>query len=103
MLLDKGRVLVHSKVSDGAGGWEETYTPGEELDCRIAPIGQGRTAGTAGSRISEDSTHIAAFPAGTVIRTVDRVEVDGTVYAVTALREYGALEFTRRVEVRGLG
>ena len=103
MLPDAGRILKHTTESDGAGGKIETYVPGEELPCRIAPV--GRTAGRgsgAGDRISEASTHIATFPAGTEVRAVDRVEVAGTVYSVTGLRQYGALEFTRRVECKEL-
>lgn len=102
LLPDTGRVLVHSPKSDGAGGQEETYTPGAELPCAIAPVGQGRGLSTAGDRINEASTHIATFPAATAIRSVDRVEVDGTVYAVTTLRERGAMSMTKRVEVKAL-
>lgn len=102
MLPDKGRVLVYSRVSDGAGGHEETYTSGPELSCRIAPIGRSGQSGSAGSRISEASTHVVTFPAETAVRTVDRVEVDAVTYSVTALRNFGRLNFTTRVEVKAL-
>ena len=102
MLPDEGRVLVYERASDGAGGFDETYTPGSELPCRIAPIGSSGQSSGAGSRINEASTHVVTFPAETEVRVVDRVEVAGVVYSVTALREFGALNFTKRVEVKAL-
>jgi hypothetical protein len=101
-LLSGARVLVHSSESDGAGGQEADYPPGPEFDCAIAPIGRSSQGGTAGNRISEASTHVVTCPASIEVRSVDRIEIEGVIYAVTALREFGALNFTRRVEVKAL-
>jgi hypothetical protein len=102
-LLDTGRILRYSKESDGAGGQDETWTPGPELSCSIAPIGRtGGAAGTPGARLNEASTHITAWPAGTEVSAADRAEVNGVTYSITALREFGALNATRRVEVKAL-
>lgn len=103
LLETPGRILTYSKVSNGAGGFKETFTPGGELLCAIAPVGAGgRSAGSAGERLNEATTHVTTWPAATTVTTDDRVEVDGVVYTVTALREFGAMAATRRVECKEL-
>lgn len=99
LLRDNGRLLTHSRESDGAGGWEDTYTPGPELPCSIAPYRAGGGS-TAGDRLSEASTHVVTFPHETEVSSSDQVEVNGVVYVVTAVRRYGAMSVNRRVEVR---
>lgn len=102
-LLDTGRILRYSKVSDGAGGQDETYTPGPETPCSIAPMGKRAGSGTsAGDRLNETTTHMTSWPMATEVSTDDRCEVNGVVYSITALREFGALNATRRVEVKAL-
>lgn len=102
-LLDTGRILRYSKESDGAGGQDETWTPGPELPCSIAPIGRtGGAASSPGARLNEASTHVTTWPLATEVSAADRCEVDGVVYSITALREFGALNATRRVEVKAL-
>lgn len=100
LLTDTGHVLTVATVPDGAGGQDETYTPGPELACRIAPLSARGDRGLVGEQIDERSTHVATFPSDTTIRSVDRIRVNGTDYAVIALREYGSLAFVRRVEVK---
>lgn len=101
-LLSTGRILRYSKASDGAGGWKESYAPGPEINCAIAPIGRATNAGGAGNRISEATTHVVTWPAATEVSAKDRCEVDGVTYSITALREFGALNVTRRTEVKAL-
>lgn len=101
-LLNTGRILRYSKVSDGAGGWKESYVPGPELPCAIAPIGRTGSSSTTGDRLNEASTHVVTVPAATEVSAPDRCEVEGVVYSITALREFGALNVTRRVEVKAL-
>ena len=102
LLRDTGRILAYCAKSDGAGGEEEAYTPGEELPCAIAPMGRVGKSQTAGGRISEASTHVATWPADAAIDARDRVEIGGIVYAITGLRQFGAMAATRRVEVKVL-
>lgn len=100
MLPNTGRVLAHTSTPDGSGGQTESYTPGSELPCAIAPIRQGGASRVTGEQLDEASTHITTWPHDTVIRDRDRVRINGVDYAVTARRERGALTFTRRVEVK---
>jgi hypothetical protein len=102
-LLNTGRILRYEKVSDGAGGWNEDYTPGDELPCSIAPVGRKGGSSSGGERLNEASTHLTSWPVSTEVSADDRCEVDGIAYSITALREFGALNVTRRVEVRALG
>lgn len=102
-MLNTGRILRYEKVSDGAGGWNEDYTPGDELPCSIAPVGRIGGSSSGGERLNESSTHLTSWPASTEVSADDHCEVQGFVYSITALREFGALNVTRRVEVRALG
>lgn len=102
LLRDTGRILTYGSKSDGAGGEDEDYTPGDELPCAIAPMGRVGRSQTAGDRISEASTHVATWPADAAIDARDRVEIGGVVYAITGLRQFGAMSATRRVEVKVL-
>lgn len=102
LLRDTGRVRVHSTTSEG-GSTVDTYTPGPNLPCAIAPVGtSGSRVAIGGDRLDEASTHVVTFPAPTQVKLSDQVEVNGTIYAVTALRNFGAMSMTRRVEVRAL-
>ncbi len=102
-LLNIGRILRYAKVSDGAGGWAETYEPSAELSCSITPVGRKGGSSSGGDRLNESSTHLTSWPVGTEVSADDRCEIDGVVYSITALREFGALNVTRRVEVKALG
>jgi hypothetical protein len=102
-LFSVGRILRYSKTADGAGGWDEDYKPGPALPCAIAPVGHIGSGSSAGERLDEGSTHVTTWPASTEVSSDDRCEVDGVSYSITALREFGALNATRRVEVRALG
>jgi len=107
-MLNAGRILRYAKESDGAGGYEETYTafPVESdppLPCSIGPVGRKGGSSSGGDRLNESSTHLTSWPVSTEVSAKDRCEVNGVVYSITALREFGALNVTRRVEVRALG
>ncbi|HSC20599.1 MAG TPA: hypothetical protein VLC07_02625 [Solirubrobacterales bacterium] len=107
-MLNTGRILRYKKVFDGAGGWNEDYTPFPDpadppLPCSIAPVGRKGGSSSGGERLNESSTHLTSWPASTEVSADDRCEVDGVLYSITALREFGALNVTRRVEVRALG
>lgn len=102
-LLSTGRILRYEKVADGGGGWDEKYEPGPELPCSIAPVGRTGRGTSGGDRINETSTHLTSWPVSTEVSADDRCEIDGVVYSITGLREFGALNVTRRVEVKALG
>lgn len=102
-LPSSATILTHSKTADGGGGFNETYTPGQPIDCRLAPIGGGEDGSTRGERISDRTTHVLTLPAHTTIEEPDRVTVDSRTYEVTAVRKRPALEVVRRVEVREAG
>lgn len=101
-LPNAGRVLKHERVSVGGGGTKDVYAPGPELPCRIAPISSAAGSSVAGEQIHEDATHVVTFPATTVIKTDDRAEVEGVVYIILGVREYGSLTFSRRAQVKPL-
>lgn len=106
-LTDSGRFLVRGTASDGGGGVTETYTPAgtadwattTNYDCRIDVVG-GRE-GEAADRISDRSTHIVTFHAGTITGlSLDndlQIQNRGR-YEITALREHTG-EMATQIEV----
>jgi hypothetical protein len=96
-------ILTHSQTPDTGGGFTETYTAGQPMACRLAPIGGGEDGGRGGERINERTTHVLTLMAETTIAEPDRVTVDGRTYEVTLVRKRPALEVVRRVEVREAG
>lgn len=105
LLPDVATILVRTVEPDGAGGQRETFTPATPtVACRLAPAGGGelRQAGGAsqsGDWISDRTTHVLTVPFGVALSEVDRVQVNGATYEVTAVRTR-SFEFVRRVEVR---
>jgi len=87
-------------VSDGGGGSTETWAQvGVPVACRIAPLAGGE-GGQAGGRVADETTHVVTVAAGTEVTERDRLLIAGTRYEVTVVRERGAWELARRVEVR---
>ena len=100
LLSATGRVWHRTtEVTDG-GGTTDSWTPGANLPCRIAPIGGGEDGTRPGDRISDRTTHVVTLPAYTTIAETAQVEVGGAgLYEVTAVRERTFDELVRRVEV----
>lgn len=110
--LDRMRATTHAAlpetctiqrktaVSDGGGGTTTSWVnQAAGVPCRVAPAGGGET-GTAGDRISDETTHIVTLPAQTEVTEADRLVIAGQTYESTAVRKRGAWEVTRRVEAR---
>lgn len=78
-----GLVKHRTGVSDGRGGEQEFYDNGTALRCRLLPMGTSEAQGR-----EEASGHKASswwtllFPAGSDVRTTDRVVISGETYEV---------------------
>jgi head-tail adaptor len=99
LMPDAATRHAQAVVSDGGGGFTETFTAAGTFSCHVAPIGGGERV--VGGRISDRTTHVLSVPAGTTISAADRVVVDGKTFEVTAVRTR-SWEIVRRVEVREL-
>lgn len=87
-------------VSDGGGGTTDTWGDhATSVPCRIAPVAGGET-GMAGDRILDETTHVVTLPSGQDITEADRIVLDSRTYEVTQVRDRGAWELSRRVEVK---
>lgn len=103
ILPDTGTILETVNASDGQGGHTETLKAragGKDVECRIDPLRQ--KAGDPESSLAGKPTAISAwlitFPAETVVRATDVIEVGGTKYAAKRVRERGAWKLCVRVE-----
>lgn len=82
-LPSTGLVKHRTGTSDGRGGQSESYDVGTAVRCRLLPMGAREAQGR-----EEASGHKASswwtilFPAGSDVRTTDRVVIDGQTYEV---------------------
>lgn len=108
-LTETGRWLVRGTASDGGGGVTETYTPAgtadwsttTNIDCRIDAL--GGEEGELADRISDRSTHLVTFAAGTAGTANISLNNDFQLqnrgrYEVTAIREH-TNEMATQIEV----
>lgn len=92
--------------SDGAGGYDETWLPiADGVPCRIDPLEGGERANLGatadvGDRPQDETTHVVTMYPKRDVTEADRVVIDGQVYEVTLVRQRGAWELTRRLEVK---
>lgn len=76
-------VQHRTSASDGRGGQTESYDAGTALDCRLLQMGSQESAGR-----EEATGHVASswwnilLPAGSDVRTTDRIVIDGQTYEV---------------------
>lgn len=107
-LTETGRFLARSEASDGGGGMTETYTPAPTADwgtttnvsCRIDAIGGGE--GEIGERVSDRSTHVVTFDAGTTVSLDDDFQIQNIGrFEITAIRRHTG-ERATQIEVTDL-
>lgn len=102
LLQSTCQIFARTTAQSGGGGVTESWNPGADIPCRIAPI-SARERRAAGSRISDESTHVVTLPAYTEIEATSRLQIDGAGgYSVTGIRTREFDEMVRRVEVREL-
>lgn len=97
-------VMTYARVSDGGGGFTETWTREDDsVPARVAPLGLGGSGSgertPRGDRIDDQATVIITLPAGTAITDSDRLCVEGVTYEVMNVR-VRSRELSRRVEAR---
>ncbi len=106
---ETGRFLVRSGTADGGGGYREIYTPAgtaawantTNYDCRIDALGGGE--GEVAERVSDRSTHVVTFHAGTITASELSLSNDLQIenrgrYEITAIREHTG-EMATQIEV----
>lgn len=98
-LPDTCTIQRRTQTSDGGGGTTTAWAVAATVACRIAPVGGGENSST-GDRISDESTAIVTFPAGTDVTESDRLQVAARTWDVTLVRTRGAYEITRRCEIK---
>jgi len=74
-----------SKVSDGQGGYTETYTTIATVMCAIGPAGENEQQVAA--RLSLVTGMNFVFPYGTDINPMDRIVANGHIYEINGLND----------------
>lgn len=95
ILPSTAAIKRRSAGSDGLGGRAETYATAATVACRIAPVSTDVIEKEVGSRLRSDVVWRVAFPAGTDVRSTDRLTISGATYAVEAVRDGRSVEVER--------
>lgn len=85
-----------TRTSDGAGGWDDTYTESASTPCDYAPSDNG-TDGQQSDTVRTVVEWAFAFPLGTVVATTNRITLTGSgrTFEVIAPLVYPWETFTR--------
>lgn len=100
-LPDTATVQRKQTVSDGGGGQTASWVTVATTACRFSPVGGGEGGtSTTGGRVAEETTHVVTVPANQDVTETDRLIVNARTFEVTSVRQRGAWELSRRVEVK---
>lgn len=85
-LTGEATILINESVDDGGGAPKSSWVPGATVRARIDPLtSSSRTfRSLMGDAVTEETSHIVSFDAGTEIDTDNRIEMNGQTYAITA-------------------
>jgi head-tail adaptor len=88
-------------VSDAGGGGSVTWGNAGTVVARFAPVVSASTADedVEGGRMTPDIDAVITVPAGTDVRTSDRIASQSRTYEVTTVRTPQTWEINRRLEV----
>ena len=87
-LPSSGTIKHVTRVSDGAGGYTETWATVATVNCRIDALNAMRDSQTLrvyAARLGERQANWICFPAGTDVQEGDEVTVDSVVYEVMGI------------------
>jgi head-tail adaptor len=90
-----------TSVSDAGGGGSVTWANVGTVVARFAPVVSASTADedVEGGRMTPDIDAVITVPAGTDVRTSDRIVSQSRTYEVTTVRTPQTWEINRRLEV----
>lgn len=97
ILPSSAAVKRRTGTNDGLGGRADTYGTVATVVCRITPTTTDVIEKEIGSRLRSDVMWRVAFPAGTDIRSTDRLTIGTATYAVEAVRDGRSVEVERVV------
>lgn len=92
---DSAAVRRASAASDGMGGTTRTWTTVATATCRITPLDQTEAEQVLGDDTRDKQVYRVSLPYGTALTVADRLLINGTTYAVEAVRTNRSLEVER--------
>lgn len=69
-------------VSDGMGGFTETWAASGTVSCRVWPAGESGAERLVADRITEDDVWVITLPYATDVVAKDRITADGRTWEV---------------------
>lgn len=85
-----------SNASDGMGGRTQTFSTVSSYGARVTPISTQQAEEEIGAKIKDGMYFRLSLPAGTDIRTGDRVTYGTLTLSIEAVMAPGTLEIERR-------
>lgn len=95
-LPDTAQVQRKSLMSDGVGGFTESWSIVATVPCRVSPAGRFPDERVIAERLTAKSVWTITMPAETDIKPADRVEIGLWVFEVVAVMARSD-EIARRV------
>ena len=92
-------ILGQSKVSDGMGGYTNSYVASGTIAARLDYKGGEGDESDISGRLAEHKDYILTIPNGTTIEETGRVEFDGAQYEVRSVLVRGPWDLCERVEL----
>lgn len=80
-------IQKRTKVSDGAGGFAETWNTVVTVKGRIAPISLSGREVVIGGRITPTAAYVITLPWDTEVEGSDRLQIVSTQYEVVKIEE----------------
>jgi len=86
-----------SAASDGLGGRTNTFSTVATYAARVAPVSTQQAEEEVGARLKDGMYYRISLPAGTDVRTADRIVYGTLTLSVEAVMSPGTLEVERKV------
>lgn len=95
-LADTAEIKRRTLVSDGAGGYTESWSTVATVSCRVAPAGRSGDERRIADRLTAIGAWLVTLPATTDIAVADRITVGSRTFEVAGVLARSD-EISRRV------
>jgi SPP1 family predicted phage head-tail adaptor len=86
-----------TSVSDGLGGRTNTFGPVATYAARVSPVSIQEAEEEIGGKVKDGMYFKINLPAGSDVRTSDRIEWEGLVLSVEAVVAPASIEIERKI------
>lgn len=101
LLPDMCAIQAVTRVSDGQGGWTETWATVDSAPCRLDKA--GGVKGMNADAVKSFSSWVISLPINTTLTVYHRILVNDVSYSVTSISEDGSWLAVKRATLEQIG